>query len=148
MNNNKEITKFEFLLTLSNNIVVQRYFNVKDYNPIARRSLDLYDTVKYICEEIAEDLKLKTSTYMCENQSFFFDYEKSEDDKQVEKEYFMLEIKLNDEVFILRSFPAYYYHSKIKYTVDIRPMLKDILSELTHVLSSTELETTYLNYQL
>jgi hypothetical protein len=148
MSNNQDITKFEFLLTLSGNIVVQRYFNVKEYNPMARRSVDLYETVKNICEEIADDLKLKTSTYMCENQSYFLDYEKADEDKQGEKEYFLLEIKLNDEVFISRVFPAYYYHSKIRYTVDIRPMLKDFLSELTYVLSSTKLETTYLNYQL
>jgi glycine betaine/choline ABC-type transport system substrate-binding protein len=65
-----------------------------------------------------------------------------------EKEHFLLEIKLGDEVFIQRIFPAYYYHPKVRYTVDIRPKLKRILSDLTDILSSEELETTYLNYEL
>jgi hypothetical protein len=148
MNNNQEITKFEFLLSLGGNIVVQRYFNVKDHNPKSIRSLDLYETVKNICEEIADDLKIKTSSYLCENQNFFPNTEVVEEESSTEKEHFLLEIKVNDEVFISRIFPAYYYHPKIRYTVDIRPKLKDFLSELTYVLSSTELETKYLNYQL
>lgn len=148
MNNNQEITKFEFLLSLGGNIVVQRYFNVKDYNPMSRRSIDLYETVKYICEEISEDLKIKTSSYMCENQNFFLNTDIVEEDNSSEKEHFLMEIKINEEVFISRIFPSYYYHPKIRYTVDIRPKLKDFLSELTFVLSSTELETKYLNYQL
>ena len=148
MSNNQEITKFEFLLSLGGNIVVQRYFNVKDHNPKSRRSLDLYETVKNICEEISEDLKIKTSSYLCENQNFFLNSEVVEEETTTEKEHFLLEIKVNEEVFISRIFPAYYYHPKIRYTVDIRPKLKDFLSELTYVLSSTELETKYLNYQL
>jgi len=32
MNNQQEITKFEFLFTLDGNIVCQRFFNVKNHN--------------------------------------------------------------------------------------------------------------------
>ena len=45
---NQEITKFEFLLTLGGNIICQRYFNVKDHNPKARRSMDIHEYVKNI----------------------------------------------------------------------------------------------------
>jgi hypothetical protein len=71
-----------------------------------------------------------------------------EDSKVAEKEEFLLEIKLGDDVFISRIFPAYYYHPKVRYTVDIRPKLKRILSDLTDILSSEELETSYLQYEL
>ena len=37
-----DITKMEFLLTLNENIVVQRYFNVKGYNPDAKSSIEFY----------------------------------------------------------------------------------------------------------
>lgn len=147
-NYQQDTTKFEFLLSLGNNIVVQRYFNVKDHNPKSIRSVDLYEVVKNICEDISEDLKIKTSSYLCENQSFFSNPDIIEDEVVHDKEYFLLEVKLNEEVFISRIFPSSYYHPKIRYTVDIRPKLKDFLSELTYVLSTTELETEYLNYQL
>ena len=148
MTNQQDITKFEFLLTLEGNIIVQRFFNVKDHVEQARRSMDLHYYVKNICEQIQEDLKIKSSNYLCENQNFILNSENVEDEKSAEKEYFLLEIKLGDDVFISRIFPAYLYHPKARYTVDIRPRLKTILSDLTDILSSYELETTYLQYEL
>jgi len=147
-NNQDNITKFEFLLTLEGNIVCQRYFNVREHVEQARRSLDLHYYVKNICEEIQEDLKIKSSNYLCENQNFILNSEVVEDKANAEKEYFLLEIKLGDDVFISRIFPAYLYHPKARYTVDIRPKLKRFLADLTDILSSYELETTYLQYEL
>ena len=85
---------------------------------------------------------------MCENQNFILNSENVEDGANQEKEHFLLEIKLGEDVFISRIFPAYYYHPKARYTVDIRPRLKRILSDLTDILSSEELETSYLGYEL
>ena len=41
----QDSTKMEFLLTLNENIVVQRFFNVRGYNPKAKSSTDLYDFI-------------------------------------------------------------------------------------------------------
>ena len=79
MNKNQYVTKFEFLLTLGSNIICQRYFNVKDYYPPARRSMDLHEYVKEICEEISHDLKIKSSDYLCENQNFLLNSENVEE---------------------------------------------------------------------
>jgi hypothetical protein len=110
--------------------------------------MDLYYIVKNICDEIGEDLKIKTMDYLYDNMDFFYDSDDSETKLDSTQEYFVLEIKLGDEVFIRSMFPANYYHPKVRYTVDIRPYLKRYLSELTNVLSSKDLETTYLNYEL
>jgi len=147
-NQQPDITKFEFVLTLEGHIICQRYFNVKDHVNQSRRSMDLHYYIKSICEEISEDLKIKSSNYLCENQNYFLSSEYVEDLPEKDREHFLLEIKLEDDVFIQRIFPAYCYHPKVRYTVDIRPKLKIILSELTDILSSEELETTYLNYKL
>ena len=148
MSNQQDITKFEFLLSLENNIVCQRFFNVKDHVIESKNSMDLYYYVKNICDEISEDLKYKTSDYLGDNQNYFLNSENVEDDSEEKKEHFLLEIKLNDDVFISRIFPAYVFHPKVRYTVDIRPKLKRILSDLTDILSAEELEMNYLNYQL
>jgi hypothetical protein len=145
---NQEITKFEFLLSLEGNIICQRFFNVKDHVEDARSSMDLHYYVKNICEDISHDLKIKSSDYLCENRNFFLNSEDVEESNNTGKEHFLLEIKLGEDVFIQRIFPAYYYHPKVRYTVDIRPKLKRILSDLTDILSSYDLETTYLNYDL
>ena len=147
-NQQLDITKFEFLLSLDGNIICQRYFNVKDHVNEARRSMDLHYYVQNICEDISEDLKMKSSDYLCENQNYFLSSDYVEDMNEKDREHFLLEIKLNEDVFIQRIFPAYYYHPKVRYTVDIRPKLKRILSDLTDILSSEDLETTYLHYEL
>lgn len=146
--NNQESTKFEFLLTMEGNIVVQRFFFVKDYNPIVKKSLDLHDCVLNICLDIQDDLKKKTFEYLTDPQNFYLFTDEPEDEVNQSKEHFLIEIKLGNEVFIQRRFPAYVYHPKVRYTVDIRPKIKTILSSLTDTLSSTKLETSYLQYDL
>ena len=146
--NQENITKFEFLLSLEGHIVCQRFFNVRDHIDQARRSMDLHYYVKNICEDFMEDLKIKSSNYLCENQNYILNSEVVDESTTTEKEHFLLEIKLGDDVFIQRLFPAYVYHPKARYTVDIRPRLKRILSDLTDILSSEELETSYLGYEL
>ena len=146
--NQDNITKFEFLLSLEGHIVCQRFFNVKDHVDQSRRSLDLHYYVKNICEDFMEDLKIKSSNYLCENQNYILNLEAVDDTATLEKEHFLLEIKLGEDVFIQRQFPAYLYHPKARYTVDIRPRLKRILSDLTDILSSEELETSYLGHEL
>jgi hypothetical protein len=148
MTNNQEISKFEFLLTLEGKFICQRFFNVKDHNPKTRTSMELHDYVKYICSQISEDLKIKSSDYLCENQNYLSNSENVEDSVDKKNEHFLMEIKLNDDVFIQRIFPAYHYHPKVRYAVDIRPRLKKILSELTDILSYEDVETTYLEYNL
>jgi len=145
---NQDVTKFEFLLTLEGNIICQRFFNVREHNSQARRSLDLHYYIQNICEEISEDLKTKTLDYLHENREYFFGLSPAESKEDEQKENFLLVIKMGDDVFIQRMFAADIFHPKVRYTVDIRPHLKRYLSELTDILSSEELETTYLNYQL
>ena len=145
---NQDAIKFEFLLTLGKNIVCQRFFNVRDYNSQARRSMDLHEYVKDICEEISHDLKIKTMDYLTENQDNPYGLKFVTPSENDEKEYFLLVLKLGEDVFIQRMFDSNIYHPKVRYTVDIRPSLKRYLSDLTAILSSEELETTYLNYHL
>jgi len=146
--NQDNITKFEFLLSLEGHIVCQRFFNVRDHVEQARRSMDLHYYVKNISEDFMEDLKIKSSNYLCENQNYILNLEAVDDTATLEKEHFLLEIKIGEDVFIQRQFPAYLYHPKARYTVDIRPRLKRILSDLTDILSSEELETSYLGHEL
>jgi hypothetical protein len=146
--NIQEQNKFEFLLTLEKNIICQRYFNVKDYNPESRRSMDLHYLVKEISEEISYDLKIKSSNYLVENQNYFTNSAVVDEAENNEAQYFLLQIKQGDDVFIERIFPAYVFPPRIRYAVDIRPSLRRILADLTDVMSRQELETTYLQYDL
>jgi hypothetical protein len=144
-----DVTKMEFLITLNENIVVQRFYNVKGYNPVARASMELYDYVKGLCTTLEHALEMKTVIYMLENQDEIFDdpniLETSNTDGP---ESFNLYIKIGDETICHRIFDAKLYPPKIRYTLDIRPQVKSILRDLTDIFSGKKFNTTYLNYQL
>lgn len=139
---NQDLTKCEFLLTLEGNIIIQRFFNVKDFNPDAKNSIDLYDVVTDICEIISQDLKEKNSEYLYENQNYILNLDNVEDKEEIKESYFLLEVKHDEEVFIQRIFPAHVYHPKARW-VDIRPKVRMILGMLTNVLSTPDVETIY-----
>ena len=47
MKEQNESTKLEFLMMVNDNIIVQRFFNVKDFKTKAKSSVELYDLIKY-----------------------------------------------------------------------------------------------------
>ncbi len=145
---NQDITKLEFLLKLENNIVIQRFFNVTHHNPASKTSIDLYECVTNICEDIAIDLKDRTYEMMSIDDAFISEEQRQEEIQNYKEENFILEIKQGDRVFISRIFPAHIYHPKVRYAVDIRPKVRKILSDLTDVLSQKELNKDYLGYAL
>jgi hypothetical protein len=56
----EEKEKFEFVLSIKDNIICQRFFTVRNHNPKTIKSIDLYETVKYIKDIINHELILKT----------------------------------------------------------------------------------------
>ncbi len=68
MREQHDITKLEFLMMVNDNIIVQRFFNVKDYNPSARNSIDFHEFMDELLESLNYQLKMKSVTYLLENQ--------------------------------------------------------------------------------
>ena len=58
MKEQNDVTKVEFLMTLNNNFVIQRFFNVKGYNENAKKSVELYDYIKGLSNELQTKLDL------------------------------------------------------------------------------------------
>lgn len=144
-----EATKMEFLLTLNENIVVQRFFNVKGYNPKAKNSLELYDFIKRLSEELHYYLKMKTVVYMLDNkEAITHDPTIMETSFTDEPENFNIYVKVGDTTLCHRIFDGKRYPPKVRYTVDVRPFLKEVLRELTDIFSSKKLTYKYLEFDL
>jgi len=145
----QDVTKMEFLITLNENIVVQRFYNVKGYNSVARSSMELYEYVKRLCQVFENDLEMRTVIYMLENQDEIIEDPQILETSNTEgPETFNLHIKVGDETICHRIFDAKLYPPKIRYTLDIRPQVKSILRDLTDIFSGQKFNTTYLNYEL
>ena len=140
----QEITKVEFLLMCNDNIVVQRFFNVKGFNKNAGKSEEFYDYIRTFCNELQYNLKMRSVVYMLDNQ-----YEISENPEVLNtsitdgKENFNLYIKVENMTICQRTFDAKVYPPKVRYTVDLRPKLKTILSELTDIFSGRKFNYFY-----
>jgi hypothetical protein len=145
----QDMTKIEFKLSLNDNIVVQRFFNVKGYNPKSKNSVELYDYIKDLKEELEYNLKMRTVCYMLDNM-----YQIMEDPKVMDTSYtdgpevFNLIIKVDDKTICHRAFDAKKFPPKIRYTVDIRPQIKNILRDLTDIFSTKKLTYEYLGFNL
>jgi hypothetical protein len=142
-------TKMEFLLTLNDNIVVQRFFNVRGFNPKAKNSLELYEFMKSLKEELQYYLKMKTVIYMMDNRSSI------ESDPSIMNtsftdgpEVFNLFVKVGEQTICHRVFDGKLFPPKVRYTVDVRPFLKDVLRELTDIFSNRNLTYQYLEFDL
>lgn len=149
MKEQNDVTKVEFLITLNNNFVVQRFFNVKGYNTKAKNSVELIDYIKDLSNELQTKLRNKTVVYMLENR-----FQIEEDASILEtsntdgSEIFNIILKIGNETICHRIFDAKVYPPKVRYTLDIRPSIKNILRELTDILSEKNLSFEMMNYSL
>lgn len=140
----QDVTKLEFLLMCNDNIVVQRFFNVKGFNKKAHKSEEFYDYIRSFSRQLQNDLKMRTIVYMLDNQ-----YEISENPEILNtsitdgEENFNIYIKLDNVTICQRTFDAKLYPPKVRYTVDLRPKLKGVLTDLTDIFSGKRFNYFY-----
>jgi len=145
----QESTKMEFLLSLNDNIVVQRFFNVRGYNSKAKSSIELYEFIIEFKREMQEYLKMKTLAYMMDNQdSIIHDPTIMDTSFTDGPEMFNIYIKLGEQTICHRIFDGKFYPPKVRYTVDVRPFLKETLRGLTDIFSDKKLSYNYLELDL
>lgn len=149
MKEQNDVTKVEFLITLNDNFVVQRFFNVKGYNPKSKSSSELYGYIKSLSSILQTKLRNKCVVYMLENR-----FQIEEDPTILETsntdgpEVFNIILKVGNETICHRIIDAKVYPPKVRYTLDIRPDIKNILRDLTDILSDQNLSYEYFNYSL
>jgi hypothetical protein len=149
MKEQNDVTKVEFLITLNDNFVVQRFFNVKGYNPNVKNSVDLYDLMCEISNDVKRILRNKTVDYMLDNQYVIeSDPTVLETSNTDGPELFNIYLKAENETIYHRVIDAKLYPPKVRYTLDTRPILKSVLKNLTDILSEKKITTKYLEYTL
>jgi hypothetical protein len=145
----QDFTKVEFLLKCNENIVVQRFFNVRGFNPKSKNSIELHEYIKDFCEQLQYSLKMRTVVYMLDNE-----YEIQENPDILNTSYtegsenFNVIIRIGETTICHRVFDAKVYPPKVRYTVDLRPQLKGVLSDLTDIFSGKEINFDYAGFSL
>jgi hypothetical protein len=145
----QDSVKLEFLMMVNDNIIVQRFFNVREFNNEAKNSLELYELLRDFKDDIKQQLSLKTVTYMTDNMYEIINNPAILDTSYIDgPEYFNIFVKQNDVTICHRQVDAKVYPPKVRYTVDVRPHLKNLLMNLTDIFSSKNLTKKYMEVKL
>tara|TARA_R110001606_G_scaffold10780_2_gene46347 strand:- start:3504 stop:3956 length:453 start_codon:yes stop_codon:yes gene_type:complete len=146
---NQDSTKLELLMTVNDNFIVQRFFNVRDYNKNAKSSYELYRYMKDFSETLTTDLKYKTMDYLSENMYQIMNNPMILETSNTEgPEHINIYLKKDGMTMCHRIVDAKLFPPKIRYTVDVRPHLKSVLYDLTDIFSSQDLNYEYLGINL
>jgi len=144
MKEKNEVTKLEFIMNINDNIIVQRFFNVREYNNLAKNSVELYDVINEFKQQLETQLRVKTASYMIDNI-----YEIMNNPAVLETSYtdgtelIRISIKQGNNVLFQRALDGKLYPPKVRYTVDVRAHLKNLLMNIMDIFSSENLTYEY-----
>lgn len=147
MDNKNENTKqerFEFVLKINRNIICQRYFEAKGYNEDALTSLELKEAVDHVVDDMIIDKKLKKNT-----RRYLWNFHNPLETQSEEQipggdiwedglDTFEFIVRMDGRPIMSRLFYGNYYPPRIRYKVDIKDIVPDIVDTIRDVLSSNE----------
>ena len=143
--------KFEFLLKINGNIICQRYFSVKGFNYKSLRSLELKECSYDIVDMVQFNLKEKAEDYLWKYYNMY-DVQKPEDihkkDIFEKEDVFDLVIKVDGRERSVTRFSGNFFPPKIRYSVDIRSLVPNIIKHIQYVLSRRDYTTSYSGVEL
>lgn len=148
MEQNKEQRKFEFTLYLNENIIVQRYFNIIGFNQRAINSINFKEAVDENMVLIQDVLKRKAVDFLNENSRNFYETPNFEQNESNDK--MKITVKHNGKVIAYREWDATIYPVKVRYTVDVRQHIYELITKIQKCLCTPNkhLETEYMGYDL
>jgi hypothetical protein len=145
-------SKFEFLLKKSGNIICQRYFNVDNYNSDVLNSIELKELMDSLagmsygkfgsCGLIPNFLKKKSVDFLWERYNPYSEFNVENDsvsrDIFENEEFFTFEIRVNRRMVAQSIFSGNYFPTAVRYQVNIKEIIPDIINEITECFSSEE----------
>ena len=143
--------RFEFLLHINGHIIVQRYFHVMNYNKNVCNSMDMRWQLDDFIGLIKEDLHQKTEEFLWTRYNPYVaqripDY--PSDSIYLKSHVFKFEIKIDKETVIEGDFDGSIYPPGVRYQIDIKGVIPDIVYNIRQVLASKKLTKNYGKVQL
>lgn len=144
---------YEFLLTINGKTIVGRNFQIKGYNEDSLKSIDLKETIDAATELIKDQFKVKSYFYLWKYYNPYV-AQTNEDVMILKKniyedeDIFSLQIKVNGKVVVQKNFSGNDYPPKVRYDVDIRSIISEIISIIQDGMSLKKYSQEYCGYTL
>lgn len=152
-----EEQRFEFVLYINKHIICQRYFTIKDYNEKSVNSLEIKELMDRLVGTnnvgnmgiIPHHLKKKAIDYLYKFYNPYYKQTEVVSKNNYEKEdTFDFEIRVDKGVVSESTFSGNLFPPQIRYQVDIKELIPNIISEIKDTLSKKKFTTNYADVQL
>lgn len=143
--------KFEFILYINGNIVVQRYFSVRDFNKNSLHSIEAKECVDNCVYMIEDNLKSKTFDYLYKSYNPWKQQLPEDiisENIYDEEDVFDFEIKTDDKIVAKKRFTGNVYPQRIRYSVDIRKIIPSLIKEIQETFSGENFTVEYCGISL
>jgi len=139
--------KFEFILRINENIVCQRYFNIRGYNNTAKDSMDLKWELEEVVSKIQSYLKEKSEDFLWVNYNpYRMKNSVVREEKKEGEDYFTFEIRVDGKIIIIERFTAMDYPPKVRYSVNVKSLIPEVISKIQRCLSKRKYLTASAHY--
>jgi hypothetical protein len=153
MKKNYENLPYEFLLLINKKPIVGRNFQIKGFNNDSLRSIELRDVIDDVVSLIQDQFKSKSRTYLWRYYNPYLiqnteDIDETRKDIYENEDIFTLQIKVKGRVVAQKVFSGNDYPPKVRYDVDIRAIISEIISKIQNGLSYENYTQEYCGYEL
>jgi len=143
MSKARDEQRFEFLLTINGHIICQRYFSVPDYYETTRDVKGMIDSVAGINTNglgiIPQFLKDKSVDYLWNMYNPYKQQLEEEIRRDVpqKEDVIGFEVKMDRRLLAKTEFSGNYFPPKVRYDIDIKEIIPEIIEEIRYYLSDT-----------
>jgi len=155
MKKNYENLPYEFLLLINNKPIVGRNFSIRGFNPESIRSLEIKETIDSAVDIIKKQFVSKSADYLYKYYNPYFIQTEEEVldrahkvDIYANEDIFTLQIKVNGRIVAQSVFSGNDYPPKVRYDVDIRKIIPQIISTIQYGLTLRNYTKEYCGYAL
>lgn len=143
-----EKQRFEFLLLINGNIICQRYFDIRNFNEDSINSLEMKELVDNIAGTnntdfglmgiIPKFLQVKTREYLWgyykpHEAQKFEDINRRDSNEKIDD--FGFQIRIDGKIVGETLFSGNVFPPKVRYQVNIKDIIPDIIQEIRETLS-------------
>ena len=151
--------RFEFVLYINKHIICQRYFNIKDFNEDSLNSLEIKELMDRLVGMnngqfgtlglIPDHLKKKSVEYLWKFYNPYNPQPEPQYKNIFEKEdIYDFEIRVDKDAVAQSTFSGNFFPPQIRYQVDIKELIPNIINEIKDSLSKKNYTTEYVDVEL
>jgi len=152
MKKNYENLPYEFLLLINNKPIVGRNFQIKGFNVHSLRSLELKETIDDAVYVIKEQFKARSCDYLYRYYNPYITQPPLEKDVKKNiyenEDIFTFQIKVKGRIVAQTFFSGNDFPPKVRYDVDIRSIIPEIISTIQNGLTLKNYTREYEGYAL